>query len=229
MNLTQQQKDQQREHTLKTMYCKNKKLTESYINTYQSSMKTTIESVIQIGECVRDIKLKQKSDELNYYDVEYFCNSVGIKEDSSTFRKFMRIGEKSGEFKKYLDKLPSSYTVLYEITTLDPELFDTLISQNEIKPTITLKELKKLSGKVPPVNKTTNPSSGLVPSTQMKMLDNQFTITVSDEISKREFNTLILFLEKLQNKKIITFSIPKNIRFVDKVTDNFIDEELVTL
>ena len=228
MNLTQQQKDQQREHTLKTMYCKNKKLTETYINTFQNSMKTTIESVIKIGECVRDIKLKQKSKELNYYDLEYFCNSVGIKEDSSTFRKFMRIGEKSEEFKKYLDKLPSSYTVLYEITTLDPELVDTLISQNQIKPTITLKELKKLSGKVPTVNRSTNSSTSIIPSTGMKMLDNQFTITVSNEISKSEFNTLILFLEKLQDKKVITFNVPENIKFIDKITNNIIDEELVT-
>lgn len=229
MNLTQQQKDQQREHTLKTMYCKNKKLTESYINTYQSSMKTTIESVIKIGECVRDIKLKQKSKELNYYDVEYFCNSVGIKEDSSTFRKFMRIGEKSEEFKKYLDKLPSSYTVLYEITTLDPELFDTLISQNQIKPTITLKELKKLSGKVPSVNKTTNLSSGLVSSPKTNIFVNQFTVTVSKDIPKSEFDSLILFLEKLQNSRWISFNVPENIRFVDNKPKDFIEEELVTV
>jgi len=229
MNLTQQQKEQQREHTLKTMYCKNKKLTETYINTFQSSMKTTIESVLKIGECLRDIKLKEKSKELNIYDLRYFCTTVGINEDSSTFRKFMRIGEKSEEFKKYLDKLPSSYTVLYEITTLDPELVDTLISQNQIKPTITLKELKKLSGKVPTVNKSTNSSTSIVPSTGSKIPHNQFTITVLDEISKSDFNTLIIFLEKLQGKKVITFSVPENIKFIDKISDNIIDEELVTI
>jgi uncharacterized protein YnzC (UPF0291/DUF896 family) len=206
------EKNQQREHTLKTMYCQNKKLTESYINTYQSSMKTTIESVLKIGECIRDIKLKQKNKELNYYDLQYFCSSVGINEDSSTFRKFQRIGEKCEDFKKYLNLLPSSYTVLYEITTLDPELFETLISQNQINPSITLKELKRISGKVSSVKKSPKPVIN-----NSSTHRNQVVITVLENISLDKLNLILNFLKGFDKQSIIKLDISKNLE--DLISD----------
>jgi len=210
-------------------YCKNKKLTDEFIKIYQQSTKSTVEHILNMSLCVRDIKLKQRSGELNDSDVKYFCYSVGITEKSSTFRKFMCISERVEEFRKYLDKLPSTYTVLYEITTLDPDKFEELMSNNEIHSYITLKDIKSLSGKVPSVNNSTNLNPPLVTPSQMKKLIksiNRFTITVSRDIPKNEFDSLIEYLDNLQKKQLVHFEIPQTTEYVEDETEENIDKEL---
>ena len=210
-------------------YSKNKVVTDSFIQKYRGLTRSTVEHILQLSECVVDIKQKEKSGELNCYDIQYFCHSVGITEKGSTFRKFMCIGQRVEQFRQYLEKLPNSYTVLYEITTLDPDLFETLMENGNIHSYITLKDIKRLSGKVPCVNKSSN---SLVTPSQMKKLIksiNRFTITVSRDIPKSEFDSFIDYLNSLQKKELVEFEIPQTTEFVDDETDDVIDEELVTV
>lgn len=207
-------------------YSKNKKMTDEFIEKYRNLTKGTVEHILQISECVRDIKFKEKSGELNDYDMKYFCHSIGITEGSSTFRKFMCISERVDVFRKYLDKLPDSYTVLYQITTLDPDKFEELMSNNLINSYVTLKDIKQLSGKVPSMNNSSQSSNTIVSPSQMSKYIksiNRFTISVSRDIPKKDFDSIIELLENLQKKQYVNFEIPTVTSYLDD------EEELVSL
>ena len=213
-------------------YSKNKVVTDSFIQKYRGLTRGTVEHILQLSECVVEIKQKEKSGELNCYDIQYFCHSVGITEKGSTFRKFMCIGQRVEEFREYLDKLPNSYTVLYEITTLDPDKFEELMDNNEIHSYVTLKDIKRLGGKVPTVNNSIKTPTPLVTPSQMKKLIksiNRFTITVSRDIPKNEFDSFIEYLNNLQKKELVQFEIPQTTGYIDDETEDITDEELVTV
>ena len=213
-------------------YSKNKDVTDGFIQKYRGLTRGTVEQILELSKCVVEIKQKEKSGELNCYDIQYFCHSVGITEKGSTFRKFMCIGQRVEEFRQYLDKLPNSYTVLYEITTLDPDKFEELMSNNSIHSYVTLKDIKMLSGKVPTVNNSVKNHSSLVTTNQMKKLIksiNRFTITVSRDIPKSEFDSFIEYLENLQKKELVHFEVPQTTGYIDDKTEDITDEKLVTL
>jgi hypothetical protein len=145
------------------------------------------------------MKEKQQSGELDKSDMKYFCFSVGLKREGSTFRKFEQIGKHSETFWKYIDKLPDSYTVLYEITTLDPNRFEELMSNNQITSYVTLKDIKKLGNKLSKSSKNNNLSFNV-----------RFNL---DNISKEEVKnliTVIKYLYQCSQKDILEFTVPKD-------------------
>lgn len=206
--------------------CKNQTIVNSYIKSYQQFTKDTVENILKIGTLVLEMKQKQDLGELDDSDMKYFCFSVGLTESSSTFRKFKKIGECNDRFQKYLEKLPNSYSVLYEITTLEPELFEELMVNNDIHSYVTLKDIKQLSGKVPSMNNSTLSSNTIVSPSQMRKCIksiNRFTINVSKDIPKKEFDSIIELLENLQKKQFVKFEIPLITGYLND------EEELVSL
>jgi hypothetical protein len=117
------------------------------INNYQKQTKNVVEQTLMMCETVNSIHQKVKKGELQEYDLDYFCNSVGLDKNGSTFRKFICISRYSETFRKYIDRVPSTISVLYEITTLDPDMFEMMIKNNLLHQFITLNEVKKLSNK----------------------------------------------------------------------------------
>jgi len=176
-------------------YSKNQKITEEFIEKYRNLTKGTVEHILQMSECVREMKLKEKSGELNSYDMKYFCHSIGITEGSSTFRKFMCISERVNVFRKYLDKLPDSYTVLYKITTLDPDKFEELMSNNLIHSYVTLKDIEQLGNKK---------SSNLQNPDEVS-----FTVTFDKSLPDSKKDTLISIINELVSMNEIKIDVPK--------------------
>ncbi len=124
--------------------CKDKALMDYLIDSYQSSTKCAVENILNMSIAVNEIDKKRRSKELNEFDVAYFCATVNLDSKSSTFRKFSKIGAHANNFKKYIDRLPSAYTVLYQITTLDSDRFLELIESDKISPSLSLESLKKI-------------------------------------------------------------------------------------
>jgi hypothetical protein len=58
---------------------------------------------------------------------------------------------------------------------------------------------------------------------------NRFTITVSRDIPKSEFDSFIEYLNNLQKKELVHFEVPQNTGYIDDETEDITDEELVTL
>lgn len=194
--------------------CKNKKVVDSYIKNYQIYTKNTVENILKVSSLVLEMKNKQVSGELDDSDMKYFCFSVGLSETSSTFRKFKRIGECANKFRHYIDKLPDSYTVLYEITTLDEDLFEKLMKNNEIHSYVTLKDIKRLSNKV-------------ANHKQMKNYDSFRVIFDLKSMSKESKKQLAIICRCLYQMSDVEFMVPKSSQFavgmVNPVTSSAID------
>lgn len=145
------------------------------ISNYQKQTKNVVEQTLMMCETVNSIHRKVKKGELKEYDLDYFCNCVGLDKNSSTFRKFICISKHSETFKKYIDKVPSTISVLYEITTLDPDMFEMMIKNNLLHQFITLSEVKKLSNKV-----------------VMKTISNEVCIKIEFDVDSTSQESLIL-------------------------------------
>lgn len=124
--------------------CLNSKLMDSLIDTYQKSTKSAVENILNMCEAVKQIDDKRKANEINDFDVMYFCATVSLDRKSATYRKFRKIGENVSHFRKYINILPSAYTVLFQIATLDAETFNALVDSESITPSLTLERLKQL-------------------------------------------------------------------------------------
>jgi hypothetical protein len=126
----------------------NKTLVNELIAKYQSDTKNAVQNILNMCKTVKLLNDKVKSNELTEIDLNYFCATVCLDKKSSTFRKYLCIADKADLFEKYLDKVPASYTILYEITTLDADQFELLLKSKQLNNFITLNEVKKITGKI---------------------------------------------------------------------------------
>jgi hypothetical protein len=125
-------------------HCKNVDLMDSMIERYQKSTKSAVENILNMCVAVSDISGKHKAKEINDFDMMYFCSQVGLEKKSPTFRKFRQIGDHADRFYKHMNTLPSAYTVLFQITTLDPDKFEEMIKNEQITPSLSLEKLKQI-------------------------------------------------------------------------------------
>ena len=173
--------------------CKDLITVNRYIQYYQQFTRSTVENILKLSCLIVEMKEKEQSGELNQSDVDYFCLSVGLNRKGSTFRKFEQIGKHAESFWKYIDKLPDSYTVLYEITTLDPDRFEELMSNNQITSYVTLKDVKRLGNK--PVIGNTDLVS--------------FTVSFDKKVNGTTRESLISIIRDLSSLKEVSIEVPK--------------------
>lgn len=179
----------------------NPKLVNDLITKYQQDTKNAVVNIINMCKTVREINDKVKSGELKEQDLNYFCATVSLDKKSSTFRKFLCIADKSDIFERYLEKVPASYTILYEITTLDSDEFDLLIKSKELNNFITLKDVKRITGKTSASAKTNNsevivtlkinPKSATTESLQLVAQCYQYLQNKSDVVVTTSNETLL--------------------------------------
>lgn len=206
--------------------CKDLTTVNGYIQYYQQFTRNTVENILKLSCLIVEMKEKEQSGELNQSDVDYFCLSVGLKRKGSTFRKFEQIGKHSETFWKYIDKLPDSYTVLYEITTLDPDRFEELMSNNQITSYVTLKDVKRLGNKSTKVN-TNKFNSTFTVKFDPKLLDKEtvklfiLSLKVLNQLDKKGIVELVI--PEFNSKNKFNSSNPfgsTTIGYDGKITDN---------
>jgi hypothetical protein len=61
---------------------------------------------------------------LDNYEFANFCREIGLKDWSSTVRKFIAIGKVYPRFIQYADQLPASWTSIYLITQIPADTFN---------------------------------------------------------------------------------------------------------
>ena len=206
--------------------CVNKMITDNFIRRYQSSTKNALENILCMGEAVNEIYQKTKSGELDKTDLEYFCQSVHLDPKGSTFRKYKAIGENASLFRLHLDKLPSTFSVLYEMSTLEQDDFERYVSKGTLSKEITLEQFKKI------VNQTTKLKRAhlyVQPAIKTPRLSiaralrkaNLFEIFVVRDLEEFEFDQVVDALTEFKNKGWINFEIPE---ITQHINDN--DDEL---
>ena len=195
--------------------CKDKTLTDEFINKYQESTKCAIDQILLMGESVLEVYELSKSEVLNDYDLNYFCMSVGINQKSSTFRKYKAIGENADRFRECMDKLPSAFSVLYELATLEANLFEKIVINGEYGKDLTLKQVRQLANKgnaVPSKNSSiTNSPTYVHPSQVAKVLKkiNRFVIYISSNAKESELNSIVKMFDEYQRNGLLRYEMPE--------------------
>jgi hypothetical protein len=106
---------------------------------YKGFQKAAAGGVIRMADTLYRAK-KQLSAE----DFARFCEAVHLDPRTSTFRKLMKIGENAPWLERYSERLPSSWTTLYKITTLANDERDKLVKDERLSPLTTAKEVADL-------------------------------------------------------------------------------------
>ena len=192
----------------------NKSIADEYVRRYQQSTKNAIEGILNMGEAVYEIYAKSKTGEIPDSDLEYFCKSVNLDSKGSSFRKYKAIGRNADKFRLYMDKLPSSFSVLYEMATLDADDFERYVVRTSFSKEITLEHLKKMMNKTSVLakNKLLNPpslrSKPLALSRVIKKI-NRFEISIVRDLPKSDFDRVVEMLSDYRNKGWIRFEDPE--------------------
>lgn len=121
---------------------------QKYSQQFLSFAKASTENTIAMCELLNRAKIEFKQKESNNKNKAFnaLCKTIGYTKGANdpTIKKFVRIGENAERFKPYIDRLPNSWTTLYEITQLEPELFDQAIENGAINIKMIGREVKSL-------------------------------------------------------------------------------------
>ncbi len=109
---------------------------EEYSLKVNSLTQTTVENILEIGRLMLESKEVLEKDEY-----ELFLNKTSYKEETSTVRKWNRIGESYIRLKNISHYLPPSFSTIYKLSTLDSNKLNGLIEKRVLIPTVTLKEI----------------------------------------------------------------------------------------
>jgi len=219
--LTNPKKTQLQNQQYLIQRCKDKTLTDECITKYKKSTKGAIDQILLMGESVLEVYELTKSGNLNEYDLNYFCMNVGINQKSSTFRKYKAIGENADKFRQYMDKMPSAFSVLYELATLEADLFEKIVINGKYGKDLTLKQVRQLANKgnaVPSKNSSiTNSPTYVHPSQVAKVLKkiNRFVIYISSNAKESELNSIVKMFDEYQKNGLLRYEMPEITEFFD--------------
>jgi hypothetical protein len=107
----------------------------------------TVENILEIGRLMLESK-----NELNPQEYEIFLQETKHKIETSTVRKWNRIGESYVRLKSISHNLPPVFTTIYKLSTITPNELDGLMESGILTSTVTLKEINDELN--PPSNKT---------------------------------------------------------------------------
>ena len=224
--LTKPKKTQLEIQQLLIQRCKDKSLTQEFIEKYQKSTIGAIEQILNMGEAVLKIYELSKNGILNQFDLNYFCMSVGINQKSSTFRKYKAIGENADKFRQCIDKMPSTFSVLYELATLEANLFEKIVINGEYGKDLTLKQVRQLANKsntVPSKNRPINHLPSYVhPAQVAKVLKkiNRFVIYISSTAKEAELNSIVKILDEFHKSGVLRYEMPEITEYLNDDENN---------
>jgi len=113
-----------------------------YVDRYRSLAKSTAKAIIALAQTLVEAKAT-----LNPVDFYLFCKEVALEMDGAVYKKIMAIGAKASRFEPCLERLPSAWTTIYELSKLEAHEFAELEKSNALSPLMTAKELKDALGK----------------------------------------------------------------------------------
>lgn len=119
---------------------------EKYSQQFLSLAKASTENTVAMCEVLHKAKQEFKEKDEKNVLFQELCKNIGYTKGANdpTIKKFLRIGESAERFKPYLDRLPNSWTTLYEITQLDDALFERAVEEGAINIKMLGKEVKSL-------------------------------------------------------------------------------------
>jgi hypothetical protein len=73
--------------------------------------------------------------------IQQFFDRIRLPRNSATYRKVRKIAEAGDRLLRVADKLPDSWTTLYQLAMMKPHVFDELVQDDVLHPDITAADL----------------------------------------------------------------------------------------
>lgn len=93
-----------------------------YVENFKAFAIKTAKSILEMCRVVYEAKKN-----LNSLEFAEFCILIGRKEEDSTIRKYLAIGEAYPRLINYAEHLPNAWTSIYQITLISSDKFSELI------------------------------------------------------------------------------------------------------
>lgn len=118
----------------------NPKVTH-FVERYRFYAKASAENIIQLATT-----LVEAGRELSQTELTAFCKEIGVNQKSSTYRKLTHIGLNATRFDDHLDRLPTAWTTVYNLSKLSEHDFEKVVANDNFSPTMTAKSINEIVG-----------------------------------------------------------------------------------
>jgi hypothetical protein len=115
-------------------------LVGKYVAQFNAFGRKSAEGVIGMGQTV--LEAKEKLEDENEF--RRFCNRIRFENGSSAIRKLIQIGKKADLLYKHLERLPSSWTTLYQMSQLTEEQLEDGLARHLIDHTTSGERAKRM-------------------------------------------------------------------------------------
>jgi hypothetical protein len=154
----------------------------------------TAEGILDMARTVASAaKLERESEYVR------FCELIGYERNGSTIKKLRQIGEKYDFLVANVEKLPSSWTTVYEIAKLTSEEIESHIDKGAIHANMRAEDLKVLLGKAKKI--TTQTSKNSVPNGTSDTAEMGFKVRLPKSPDQATINRLRVLLDELKSLK----------------------------
>jgi hypothetical protein len=127
---------------------------KEYVAAFKAGVEKTARSTLEMCRVVYEAEQS-----LDKFQFKTFCEEVGLKDYSSTVRKFSAIGRVYPRFIQYVDQLPASWTNIYLITQIPADAFEECIQKGYSLNKLTGTKLDELVKSTKDINKIEEPLS----------------------------------------------------------------------
>lgn len=164
-----------------------------FVNQFTCFANKSAEAVLDMCRVVHRAKTELKRDEF-----DSFVREINLKPDSGTISKWKKIGENYDRLVTHKDKLPASWTTLYNLCNLSDDKLVEGITNHLIHETMTNQELKKVDPNVFPSRVSEKKSSP--PSSTSSLVDYLYTIKATVNFDQQKQAGLLDELKQLCQK-----------------------------
>lgn len=165
------------------------------VESFKKFARKTAEGVLEMASTVFTAsKLERESEYVR------FCELIGLQHNGSTIKKLRMIGEKYEFLLANVEKLPSSWTTLYEISKLTAEEIESHIDKGFIHANMRGEDLKALLGK-PQKAVQTLAVPQKVPNGTASTPDLGFRVRLPKSPDQNTVNRIRSLLEELKSLK----------------------------
>ena len=119
------------------------------VQRYLRFAKASAENIVKLAET---LYVAQRTLAPDHFDS--FCAEVSLDKDGSTYRKLFEIGKKAARFEPFFDRMPSAWTTVYKLATIENDEFDRVTKSDRFSRYMTAKDVTEVLGKS--VNKTSS-------------------------------------------------------------------------
>jgi len=127
---------------------------KEYVAAFKAGVEKTARSTLEMCRIVYEAEQS-----LDKFQFKTFCEEVGLKDYSSTVRKFSAIGRVYPRFIQYVDQLPASWTNIYLITQIPADTFEECLTKGYALNKLTGAKLDELVKSTKDINKIEEPLS----------------------------------------------------------------------